>query len=322
MKHFADPNNNNNLHIYSKNPRRYFITKTKNVCSEENWGTNPYFKNKRAIELYLNSIEPYWNACVDNIINLQNDKMAKVILSGYIAVLAACTPASVRIGADWHSKVIEHILMMLIRQKQENPGSLPDLPPLPENLEKFIDKGNLLKAKIDPKYSHAVGISLLNSTHWNIYKSDWLILINDTDNLFLTSDFPVTYYYPDQNSQLPYRFVPISPRIGMLITPNLKEEDHNAPRTELESWPETEVQFSEIKPKYPKIFNTLTVKSAERFVISSQKKEWISQLVEKYKDWRMEDDTVKIPTSQSGTYFMSRRRPRAVIEEKTAATTL
>jgi hypothetical protein len=246
---------------------------------------------------------------------LQNDKIIKVILSGYIAVLSVCTPASVRTGADRQAKIVEHTATMLMSQKQENPNTLPDFPSIPKELVGLVDKPNFLKIEIDPKYPHAMGISILPRLHWNFYSADWLVLINDTENFFLTSDFPVTYYYPNQRARIPFRFVPISPRIGILMRPSLEEADREPPQPEPASWPETKVDFGEIKPRFPKILNTLSVQSAERFVISPQDRSWISDVVEKYKDWRMENDTAKIPASQSGTYLISRIRPRAIIKE-------
>ncbi len=184
MKHFIDAENNNNLHVYDKQTSNYFTPSTKNICSSEGWDTNPYFKNDRAVEIFLNAVEPQWDACVENIFNLKNNKIIKFYLSGYIAVLASCTPASVRIGTNWQTDVTHQFAMNIISDMQNNPENYPDMPPTPPEILELLKKPNGIKTVVDPKHPHAMAISILPDVQWNFYKADWLILINETENFF------------------------------------------------------------------------------------------------------------------------------------------
>lgn len=115
-----------------------------------------------------------------------------------------------------------------------------------------------------------------------------MILDNETDSPFLTSDFPVAYYYTKPQAQIPFRFVPLSPKYAVLIKPSLDKSARKSPREAFEKYPITEIDIRSVRPDFPKILNKLTIQGAEQFVISSYDAPWIMKMVKKYRNWKMD----------------------------------
>ena len=309
LKHFLDPELGNLLHAYNKGTLKHFTPTTKNICCAQDWDTNPYFEDERAIEHYLRVVEPKWNYGVEDIQSLLEYEEVKFFMAGYIAVLAACTPSTIRTLTHATSEIIAASGNILARQMQENPERFPDVEPLPSDIFEQIMESGGLTAKVDPKHTHARTMQNLVNLQWHFYKSSWMVLKNETDNPFLTSDFPVAYYYPNLSSAIPYRYVPISPEYAILINLSLHDADRKAPKEPIKEYPITDINISEIKPKFSKILNKLTIQGAEKFIISAYDQPWIMQVVKRYKDWRMDSGTVRLPY-ENGELIMSRNMPR------------
>ena len=48
-----------------------------------------------------------------------------------------------------------------------------------------------------------------------------MVLINETDIPFITSDNPAIFYYQDMNQQIAQTYIPLKPSIALLIAPDL-----------------------------------------------------------------------------------------------------
>lgn len=309
LKHFLDPALGNLLHAYDKTDLKHFTPTTKNICCAQDWDTNPYFEDDRAIDQYLRVIEPKWDHGVVDIQNLLKYEEVKYFMAGYIAVLVSCTPASIRTLTHATAEMVASSGNIIARQIQNYPERFPGAKPLPPDVfEQLMASGGLV-AKIDPKHTHARTMQNLVDLQWHFYKSPWMILDNQTDSPFLTSDFPVAYYYPKPHSQLPYRFAPISPRYAVLIKPSLDDADRKAPKESFGKFPSTETAIRSIRPEFPKILNKITIQGAEQFVISAYDAPWIMKMVKKYQNWKMDSGTVRLPHG-NGELIVSRSMPR------------
>lgn len=308
LKNFLDPSLGNLLHAYNKENLEHFTPTTKNICCAQDWDTNPYFEDDRAIDQYLQVVEPKWNDGVKDIRNLLRYEEVKYFMAGYIAVLASCTPAAIRTLTHSTAEIIASSGNIIAQQMQDHPERFPGLDPLPDDIfQKIMDAGGM-KAEVDPKHTHARAAENLVNTQWVFYKSEWKILDNQTDSPFLTSDFPVAFYYPKPQSQIPFRYIPISPRYAVMIAPSLDEEDKKHPKEEFDEFPETKTEIVSVKPRFPEILNKLTVQGAEKFVISAHDKPWIGKLVKRYKNWKMDSGTVRFPIG-NGEIIVSKQMP-------------
>ncbi len=309
LKHFLAPELGNLLHAYDKQGLKHFTPTTKNICCAQDWDTNPYFEDERAIDKYLRVIEPKWNHGVEDISDLLKYEEVKYFMAGYIAVLVSCTPASIRTLTYATEQIIASGGNILAQQMQEHPERFPETVPLPSEIfEKIMDAGGI-SAQVDPKHTHARTMQNLVDLQWHFYKSPWMILDNETDSPFLTSDFPVAYYYPKPHAQIPYRFVPLTPRYAVLIKPSLDKSDRKDPKESFEKYPITEIDIRSVRPEFPKVLNKLTIQGAEQFVISAYDAPWIMKMVKKYRNWKMDSGTVRLPHG-NGELIVSRNMPR------------
>lgn len=307
LKHFIDPKLGNLLHAYDKEKLNYFTPRTEDICYAEGWDTNPYFEDNKLIDKYLKVVEPKWNHAVKDIVCIPHSENTKYVMAMYIAYLTSCTPTAVRNVNYATSEMFSSSTRIIAKQALETPKNFPEIPHKPDILEKIISSGGFA-VNVDPKHTHAEAMKHLTNLAWHFYKSPWMILHNKTDNLFLTSDFPVAYYYPKPRSQIPYRYIPISPHFAILIKPSLNKADRKAP-LEIDEYPNTKVDISYIKPEFSKILNKLTIQGAEKFIISAYDEPWIMSIVKKYKDWKMDSGTVRLP-HENGEVIFSRYAPR------------
>lgn len=295
LRQFLDPTRKGQLNCYRKPDGTHFTPPTDKVCCEEGWDTNPFFpKDDRVIENFLQVIEPQWTNSINDIHDLPNLPESKYLMAGYLAVMAACSPTAVRLGGKQLSEQTALTAQMIMKQAQEKPEHFPELKPLPSDIYNILTQKGGIEAIVDQKYPHALAIKALCDMQWTFFKSHWIVMFNDTDNLFVTSDFPVCYHYMKPEDTIATRYVPITPRISILIVPSIEEEDRHMPE-KIDKWPQTITTLNTIKPQHIPTFNRLVVKSAERLVISSQHTEWLPKIVKKFGDWGMQAKTTRIP---------------------------
>jgi len=160
--------------------------------------------------------------------------------------------------------------------------------------------------KIDREFAHAQGMRALEGAINRYYCSRWLVLINETDIPFITSDNPAILYYQDMQQQIAQTYVPLKPSMALLIAPDL---DMDYPSFEdVKRYSNSEDRFGVIKQSYVKKFNEAIVKSAERIVLHQKKEDWLEQLVRKYGKWRVDAIVSHIPTDR-GIMTIARQQP-------------
>ncbi len=222
LKHFIDPKLKSLLHAYRKSDLKHFTPTTKDICVEENWDSNPYFQEPRAVDQFLKLIEPKWNRGVNDIAELLRYEEVKFFMAGYIAVMASCSPTA----RKNMPRILHHGSAIICRRARTSHNTsntshhqncrVPEIfatsSPMQDRFEHRYEKlAAPLTATVDPKaYSHGSD----DKQFISIYKqwllsttSPWmeLLLINEPQynrTQALTSDFCLSRFIMRQTLEL------------------------------------------------------------------------------------------------------------------------
>jgi len=303
LRLFVGPNGD--LVPYYKNTRAIVgkPKKPKSICFETEGDTNKYFEDTRLLDKFLPAFENPWK---NNLIKLEKgvlDANTKYELAGYIAFLRSCTPTAKRFGQQSIAGVVEPVAYKVMLSTLEKADYLTDKHKL--TLRNAIQNKEI-GIKIDREFAHAQGMRVVEGIIHRYYCSHWLILINETDIPFITSDNPAILYYKDVQQQISQTYVPLKPSIALLITPDF-DIDHPS-FEDVKRYSNSKDGFGVIKQSYVKKFNEEIVKSAERIVLHQKKEDWLEQLVRKYGKWRVDAIVSHIPTDM-GIMTITRQQP-------------
>jgi hypothetical protein len=288
---------------YYKNGRVIIGKKksTSAVCYEKDGDENSYFVDARIVDEYLRLFENNWANHVHALEEMSGDQDTKYGIAGYIAFLRTCNPTAKRLGQSLLTDTIQPVADRIMAESADDPETPPEI----KELYKKHTEDKNIEITVDPEYAHAKGISTLVDITHKLYCSKWLILFNNTDTPFLTSDNPAVLYYRRRASQIANTFVPLTPKLGVLISPNPSAE---VPTLEkLKTYEHGDDQIAEIKEKFAHKFNELIVKPAENIVIHRASEEWVEILVRNNKTWRTELITSNIPYGR-GLLMISRQQ--------------
>lgn len=267
----------------------------RSICYKVNWSTNPYFPEKaRVIEDYLKIFEPKWSNCIRMLADEEFDSETKYFMSGYIAYLRACTPTAIRLGQGWSSEIVRQTYEIIEQKELSNPNTK-----YKDTINEIRSHGGV-KVNVDPNYPKAMGIRALSGAQEKLQRFPWLIMTNETEIPYITSDNPVCLRYP-QNSAFCDFYVPVTPKIAIMIHPI----------RELVS--EIIDSLVSIKPEGVNEFNRLVVKCAEDMVIFNEDF-GVEELVKEFRDWRMEELITKFPV-EKGTFSIFQQRPSCRTKE-------
>lgn len=300
----AFTNKDGELTPYYKNAR-VIIGKqknTKSVCYEKDGDENSYFEDTRIVDEFLKLFENSWANNVKAIESMAGDQDTKYGIAGYLAFLKTCNPTAKRMGQNLLADTIQPVADRIMAKSVNDPDLAPEIKEL---YKEHIEKKNI-EITVDPEYAHAKGISTLVGITHKLYCSKWIILFNNTKTPFITSDNPAILYYRNRSSQIANTFVPLTPKLGVLISPNPSTEVPTL--EELKNYQHDEDQFAEIKEEFVQKFNDIIVKSAENIVIHSDAENWVETLVSNNKTWRMETITTNIPYGSGTTLTMFRQQ--------------
>ena len=227
----------------------------------------------------------------------------KYELAGYIAFLRSCTPTAKRFNQKSIAGNLEPIAHKVQLSTLDKADYLSDKEKL-ALLNAIQNKE--IETKIDRQFAHAQGMIALEGMTNRYYCSRWLVLTNETDIPFITSDNPAILYYQDMQQQIAQTYVPLKSSMALLIAPDL---DMDYPSFEdVKRYSNSEDRFGIIKKSYVKKFNEAIVKSAERIVLHQKKDDWLEKLVRKYSKWRIEAIVSHIPWGR-GIMTITRQQP-------------
>lgn len=260
----------------------------KSICREEDWSNTEYFpKDPRVVERFLKFFEPKWSKCVGQISDNSYDINTKYAMSGYLAYLRACTPTAVRLGVSGLTTFVKETNDRMEDEELANPNSKH------RDIIKLIRQHGGTRVGVNPNYQKAMAIQSLIGVQKVFTQSSWIVVKNETQGSFITSDNPVCLQY--HNSGLADIYCPLTPELAIVIHPLRKDE------------PREDDYIMSIKPEGVEKMNKLVVQSAEDKVIFNECSN-VEELVKEYQDWRVEQKVLKIPV-EKGKLIIHQQRP-------------
>jgi hypothetical protein len=285
-------------HVIVGKPKR-----PKSLCYETEGDTNKYFANHRLLDQFLPAFENPWH---DNIAKLERghiDSKTKFELSGYIAFLRSCTPTAKRLGQQLIAGIIKPLAYKVMENNLEKDNVIAKKD---KAILKNDIKDNKIELNIDRDFAHAQHMIALVGMFYQLYCSQWRVLVNKTDMPFITSDNPATLYFKDDNQQIGGTYVPIKPNMALLILPNFSI--NNPTYEDVKKYDNSKDISGIIKPQYVNELNIHTIRCAENIVIHQKYEKWLEELVLKHRNWRTETKVSHIPI-ENGMITISRQQP-------------
>ena len=279
------------MYAIRKSDLKMFTPNSISVCRIPDGNTTTFLNEPRAVEEFLNTIEPKYNTALNKIESKIIDEEVIYTIAGFVAYISTCSPTSIRTQTVIHKSMIETVAKAL----DEN-NKLPKPPDSIKfkNLTEMLNAG-AIKLNVDTKYTQAVAISAINDLLLSFSNSSWEFLINTfNDSLFLTSDHPVAL--EQTNSIASIKIIPLSPRLAVRIIPTINDQQ------ELD-FINTRYIFKKPSRKEISKINTLIIRSAEDMIFYQTPYSWIEQLVAKNRYYRLETFTQEVK-AQSGNYLM------------------
>jgi hypothetical protein len=313
LRHFGDPKAKGILHAYRKTDGKEFPCWPKDVCAEWEGDLNDWFPdNPGMLGEFRKIFEPYWNPAVRTILEGSSiDPSEKFALSGYIANLMVCTPAWRRIG----QQLYRHSALTTLRFKNEmlERRGEPDLL-LNEGLQS-IDNGGL-EMTVDPGFIKAKLTQRLMNFACLIYNLDWLVVKNETEHLFVTSDNPVAMDFAGPGTPM-RRLLPITPRLCLSVKMEREEFKRLTPddmQRVIASPPKGRVYHAHARAHGIRETNKLIVQCADELVFSSAEDSGIRDLTRKYAKFGMDIEFMehREPSEPNALYsgFVTKVRER------------
>jgi len=291
LKHFADTDGR--LHTYQKPNGKYFSAWPGDVCREWDDDLNPDIPDRpELLGDFRKMFEPHWNAVVEELKERRMAKDRKMVVSLCYAHMMICVPTWRRLLARFweQTKAIE----LRFRNTTYKERGIKD-----EQLEKGIAliENGAIRLEAEPNSVKAWLTINLVKFACQAYHADWKIVENNGDIPFFTSDNPVAVQYGATPAEPTTKFMPITPKLGLLmITDPRKEHGRiiHKPHEEIERLlkeePSGSIQSVVPLPQTVKNLNRLVAKCAESLVFSSRKEDGGARLFKKYGKYRIESD--------------------------------
>jgi hypothetical protein len=291
------------MYAIRKSDLKSFRPNSKSVCRINDGSTNSYLKEDREIERFLKTIEPKYNKALEKLTNGNIDEECIYTISGFVAYLLCCSPASMRIQSGPLKSCVEAEALLL-----ESSGRIPK-PPRElsgESLVRLLDTG-AVKVDVDQKFPQAIGISSIHRSVAIFGNFRWDILLNDfNDSPFFTSDFPVAIE-ETRDRRIINRIVPLAPNLAIRIRPDLTiDKDHAGL-----SFADFRCQRRRIGRKEVVEINRLIVKCAEDVVFYRDDSAWVQRFIARNRHYRIESTASKLRAGNG--YFVSSRLGIAIV---------
>lgn len=300
LRNFYSPPLGDRMYAVRKSDRKAFATKSEAVCRIEEGSTNSYLTHDRAIEKFLKSIEPKYNAAVKRLAAGEIDAECIYVVAGFVSYVVTCSPAAMRIQAAPMKAVLESTARALDIAK-----AFPDPPAAlgGSSLTELLQSGKV-EVKVDPKYPQAVGIANILKMTLTFGNSAWDILRNPyNDSPFFTSDFPVAIE-DSGDPRVLNRIVPLTPSLAVRIRP-----DNRRDRTKFGfDFSDFRSRLYSVGAKELSAVNRLLVQCAEELVFYRDDHPWVKPFIGKYAAYRIEAQTREILGSNGKALLVSGQR--------------
>jgi hypothetical protein len=299
LRKFYSPALGNRMYAIRKSDLKAFTPNSQAVCRIMDGSTNAYLREDRALEDFLKTVEPNYNAALDKLVTGEIDTTCIYTIAGFVASVISCSPAGMRIGSGPLKSTVETTAAMM-----EAKGVLPPPPPqLSDTTLTELLRDGAVNIKIDPKYPQAIGISSVLALTARFGNFKWEILHNDLDDSpFFTSDFPVAIEKTD-DPRIVNRIVPLAPNLALRIRPDLTLDRGRADF----SFANFGYRSRKVGRKELVQLNSLLVRCAEDSVFYRDDRPWVRPFVTKNRHYRIEPHTHKL-TTPTGTLLVSTLR--------------
>jgi hypothetical protein len=294
IKNFYSPELGERVYAMRKSDLKKFTPRSQDVCRIEDNSSNSYLKENRAIEDFLKNVEPRYNAAIAKLRDNKLDQEAVFVVAGFVAYVLTCSPAGMRIESAPLRNAVEAQAMILdalgeIGKAPESLGS--------KSITELLKEGSAV-VDIDEKYPQAMGIASIGQFVSVFGNSPWEVLVvEDQENPLFTSDFPVAIEVIDAARPI-NRIVPLAPDLALRIIPDpsLRGARHDF------TFSKSRVKYRQ--PHHQEVFriNRLLVQCAEDLVMYRDDRGWVEKMVTKYRSYRVETVTKKIPRGKG--YFL------------------
>ena len=161
-----------------------FPCRSEDVCRIDEGSTNEYLQEPRAIEEFLKSVEPYYNASVEKLRTDKIDSEAVYVIAGFVGYVATCSPAAMRINSGPLQATLEATAAIL-----DEKAAMPKAPASlgGKSLTELIED-RTAKLGIDQKYPQAIGVSNIMGRIGAFGNFEWEVLLNtEQESPFFTS---------------------------------------------------------------------------------------------------------------------------------------
>jgi len=276
----------------------------KAVCFEIDGDTNKYFNDPRILDKYLPQFENSWKQNVEALREHYLDGMVKYQISGYVAFLRSCTPAAKRLGQERIRAAIQPTVQSVLEQQFKfHPPTGKEA----RQIVKMLIEQKQITTEIDRQFPHALGISQLLSIAARFLNGSWLIMINESDRPFISSDNPAVAYYHSKDVTVAQVYIPIAPDIALLIAgdSDAKSIDAGVIRNPVSS----KDCFAVPKLHYIDKFNELIIRAAEERVLHHSVDNELERKVRENAEWYMKIVVDNIAVER-GTYVVTRELTR------------
>lgn len=278
---------------YAKRTGKEFPCATENVCREWDWDVNPCFPdNPRLMGDYRKIFEPEWKPAISAVRAGQLSIDDRFALSGYWALLTTCTPSWHRNAVQVANRQLADFIPLVARHvAKEKP-----------EYQEFVEDA-LAKGKIQPNPDQlnikAMLTQQLTRTTFLLYQQDWMIIRNDTEAPFITSDNPSSIFPRRPFSKNLVRFLPLAPDLALLtvIDPKIKRV---ADVEDLDKTPPGRIRHARVTRKQVAKLNRITVMSADELVLSVQESRPVRRLVRNHRDFLVSVKHERMPMPHGG----------------------
>jgi Protein of unknown function (DUF4238) len=286
LRHWCDPAINK-LHAYSKVAGgTESLLAPKEVCREEDGDNNPtYLAVADSLGQWRKIFEPRWNGTIEAIRKGRITGKEKFIVAGYWANVTLTTPSYQDIGRKLYENSVRSLIPLVAKP-----------PPPGVHLED-------LQIEIDPAFVKAKLTQMLLALTYAFCRQSWTILLNKTDQPFLTSDNPSAMFGAGLGLA-PARILPLAPDISVstLMDPKLKVPKVFDLAT-LRLMHQGLVSFENARDEQARFVNEQTVANATDLVFSTKSDANITALVASLREYGPRFDYVSIPLAAAKGKF-------------------